>query len=312
VIIVILTLGLLLSTRLDLGSTTAGLVTRNQTKTSGGLVTRSQPRAGVDKAWSKLQDQRRARVAEVCAKYGKKTRVPEHYDRFFFAPSYNLMMCATAKAGSTTYMLTTFNQILEGDDFRPVVEPDGGFHGFSSRRKKVKLAFSNQDLIKEKVHHPDTVSFTVVRHPFERLVSAYREKTEKGREGLGDLSFSSFLQKKVIKEYHSCQSSNFSCMNLHWKPFLNNCSPCTVNYTAICKIETFAADKAGLHGMVGLAYKQEGQVHYNNGANLLNSTNSTEDWTRHMFQDISEHTKKILREIYRYDLEMFDYDPWLY
>ena len=126
VIIVILTLGLLLSTRLDLGSTTAGLVTRNQTKTSGGLVTRSQPRAGVDKAWSKLQDQRRARVAEVCAKYGKKTRVPEHYDRFFFAPSYNLMMCATAKAGSTTYMLTTFNQILEGDDFRPVVEPDGG------------------------------------------------------------------------------------------------------------------------------------------------------------------------------------------
>ena len=83
-------------------------------------------------------------------------------------------------------------------------------------------------------------------------------------------------------------------------------------FSAICKIETFAADKAGLHGLVGLAYKQEGQVHYNNGANLLNSTNSTEDWTRHMFQDISEHTKKILREIYKYDLEMFDYDPWLY
>ena len=123
-ILIILAL-VFLSTRLDLVSTTVGLIIRHHPRTSVGL-TRVQTRTNVDKSWLKLQEQRRAKVAEVCAKYGKETKVPEHYDRFFFAPSHNLMMCATAKAGSTTYMLTTFNQILEGDDFTPVVEPEGG------------------------------------------------------------------------------------------------------------------------------------------------------------------------------------------
>ena len=83
-------------------------------------------------------------------------------------------------------------------------------------------------------------------------------------------------------------------------------------FSVICKVETFEADKAGLHALIGLPYKEEAQVHYNSIVNLLNSTVSTEDSTKKMFQDISEDTKKILRHIYKYDFQMFDYDPLMY
>ena len=38
-----------------------------------------------------------------------------------------------------------------------------------------------------------------MRHPFERLVSAYRHKSFQKQIGLGKLSFEEFLQEKVIK-----------------------------------------------------------------------------------------------------------------
>ena len=77
-------------------------------------------------SWEQEQDARKARVAAVCDKYREETALPVNYDRFYYSPEYRLMMCSTAKAGSTTFFLTTFTQILEGENFKPVVEPPGG------------------------------------------------------------------------------------------------------------------------------------------------------------------------------------------
>ena len=81
-------------------------------------------------SWDEVQRQRRARVTEVCAKYSEHLEIWKslavNYDRFFYSPTYSLMMCSTAKAGSTTFFLTTFTQILEGEQFKLEVEPQGG------------------------------------------------------------------------------------------------------------------------------------------------------------------------------------------
>ena len=62
---------------------------------------------------------------------------------------------------------------------------------------------------------------------------------------------------------------------------------------------------------MGLPY--HGQAgHYHDITKLLNSTKSTEEWTQDMFSEVSDETKKQLRDIYKYDFEMFDYDPFLY
>ena len=78
------------------------------------------------KSWDQLQAERKAKVAEVCAKYNEKTSLPINYKRFFYSPQKDLMMCSTAKGGSTTFFLTTFAQILEGEDYWAVEEPLGG------------------------------------------------------------------------------------------------------------------------------------------------------------------------------------------
>ena len=139
-------------------------------------------------SWDEVQRQRRARVAEVCAKYRETRSLDINYDRFFYSPTYSLMMCSTAKAGSTTFFLTTFTQILEGEQFKLEVEPQGGQtqvfcsvsmnyflntqfwfvplfqgwkNGINDRKSETISALKNRSLIRERVHHPDTVSFTV-------------------------------------------------------------------------------------------------------------------------------------------------------
>ena len=79
-----------------------------------------------DQSWHKIQRERKIRIAEVSAKYNLKNSMQINFGRFYYSPAYNLMMCSTAKAGSTTFFLTTFTQILVGEDYWIGDEGPGG------------------------------------------------------------------------------------------------------------------------------------------------------------------------------------------
>ena len=66
----------------------------------------------------------------------------------------------------------------------------------------------------------------------------------------------------------------------------------------------------GIHKMIGLPYKDTG--HYHDLTKILNTTKSTEDWTKSLFENVSMEVKQQLQDIYKYDFEMFEYDPFLY
>lgn len=101
-----------------------------------------------------------------------------------------------------------------------------------------------------------SVSFSMVRHPFERLVSAYQDKVMGGtwRENrwAGKLlkrkyknsSFSAFVQMIVETAGKTCPSpGRRPCrLNLHWQPFVSRCAFCTTPYTVIAKAETSSQD----------------------------------------------------------------------
>ena len=91
------------------------------------------------------------------------------------------------------------------------------------------------------------LSFSFVRHPFDRLVSAYREKVEMKKNGLyvrgklkklyGKTDFHTFLQH-VINTY---TRTNLK-VDRHWRSFNSRCTYCSMKYDVIGRAETFNED----------------------------------------------------------------------
>ena len=75
-------------------------------------------------------------------------------------------------------------------------------------------------------------------------------------------------------------------------------------------METYEEDRENIHNMIGLPYKKVRQFH--DMKDITEAKNTTQDWTRMFFEKLSPKTKQQLRDIYKYDFEMFDYDKFLY
>merc|ERR1719500_1237567 len=72
----------------------------------------------------------------------------------------------------------------------------------------------------------------MVRHPFERIVSAFQDKFVDNNSGVfrnikkkmissyGDASFISFVKMVIASSKLSCNDVNRCTINRHWKPFI--------------------------------------------------------------------------------------------
>ena len=111
----------------------------------------------------------------------------------------------------------------------------------------------------------DYVKFLFVRHPFERLVSAYYDKfvdnrtssvyrknigtqiirlyrsepSEQALEYGHDVTFPEFVSF-VIDEWKSGRRK----LDVHWRPMSDLCLPCTIQYDFVGKFESFNEDLA--------------------------------------------------------------------
>ena len=149
----------------------------------------------------------------------------------------------------------------------------------------------------------DPVSFTNVRHPFERLVSAYLDKDNTQIEK----TFADFVTKIVLKEAAISQNKQiFREMNPHWRPYNTYCAFCNIEYKIISKTETFAEDRRRILETLGLEKEKEGvRINAHGG-------DKTVELTREYFKNITDDVKIALVDLYKYEFAMFDYDPELY
>merc|ERR1712241_1638405 len=105
----------------------------------------------------------------------------------------------------------------------------------SQAPEKRKTGLSEDDLLHEELrrHYPvpknlnevekQALTFHVVRHPLERLLSAYRDKLESGKNShysaiYGKVSWQQFVNLVL--------STSVEKLDEHWRPISLLCSPC--------------------------------------------------------------------------------------
>ena len=269
----------------------------------------SEPSTGKLDSWLKKMEIQYAetndRIKIVCQKYNLSDPTKANYRQMMIDTTHHLGFCRNAKVGSTTWM-HHFNDLLPVDE-RPWGDGTGTLkdriRSAIGHRFKPKELLANEQMnpgkvLPEHFKKLDYTVFTFVRHPFERLVSAYNDKinTEK-------VSFSAFADK-VIDKFAQQKP------NIHWRTFVSRCQHCSIPYTVVGRMETFAEDVQ----YIILKNKLEKLLPLNTVLKFksLNSSkrdvNDTTQITLERFSQLNKKQIEKLHKIYQLDFELFGYD----
>ena len=122
--------------------------------------------------------------------------------------------------------------------------------------------------------------------------------------GMKDMSFRQFVSL-VLSEAKQEQDLLFLKMNVHWRPISAHGFFCAINYTVISKMETYNEAKKMFLKMVGIEEEiKERRYHVHGGKSIKDKTAS-------LFKQLNERDIEDLTKLYKYDLELFDYNPQL-
>ena len=118
-------------------------------------------------------------------------------------------------------------------------------------------------------------------------------------------SFGEFV-KTELGQARRKQDVEYLRIDAHWRPFNAHCFFCNMMYTAISKMETYDVDRNRFLKMVGIEEEiDEERMHVHAGESI-------QDVTKLLFQEIPKKDREEIEKLYKFDLELFDYDPDLY
>ncbi|XP_035387831.1 carbohydrate sulfotransferase 8 isoform X1 [Electrophorus electricus] len=205
---------------------------------------------------SQVQHARQNFMNKVCAKYGESagTRpiTRQHVSRIFVEDVHKLLYCEVPKVGCSNWkrVLT----VLQGNASSPDKLKHEELH-FGKHLKRLD-SFNYKGII-YRLETYTKVLFS--REPFERLVSAFRDKFENPNS-----YYHSVFGKRIISRYRknpSRQALRTGAgvtfkefiqylldvhrpvgMDIHWQLAAQLCSPCLIHYDFIGKFETMEED----------------------------------------------------------------------
>lgn len=160
--------------------------------------------------------------------------------------------------------------------------------------------------------------FVMVRHPFERLLSAYRNKLEDNQASAK--YFQSIFGRHIIKHYRNnatqkdletgdnvtfkefvryliTEGVDSASANEHWRSVYSLCRPCDLDYTFIGKYDTFTEDTQAVLDLISapkLTFP-----HTRSG--------KTGDRLRTYFRQLDLDDIKSLYLLYEMDFKLFGY-----
>ncbi|XP_014825373.1 PREDICTED: carbohydrate sulfotransferase 10 [Poecilia mexicana] len=277
--------------------------------------------------WQEVSESRLEHLSAVCKNSSLRNLTHVSIskfvlDRIFVCDKRQILFCQTPKVGNTQWKKVLI--VLNGG-FPSVEEiPENLVHDHDKNGLPRLSSFSPQE-ITERLN--SYFKFFIVRDPFERLISAFKDKFVKNprfepwykhdiapaiirkyrkvhRESdlaASGLHFEDFVRYLGDAEGRRRMDRQFGEHIIHWVTYAELCAPCEINYSVVGHHETLEHDAAfilraaGIHQLVSYPAIPPGITRYNRTK------------VEHYFSGISKRDIRRLYARYQGDFQLFGY-----
>lgn len=234
---------------------------------------------------------------------------------------HRLLYCYVPKVACTNWkrvfmILTGKSEASSSDQRRPYNV--SGIPSYLVHRKGMFRRLSDYSLNEINYRLNNFTKYLFVRHPFERLLSAYRNKLED--RSVNSKYFQLRIGRQIVRKYRTSPSNrslaygddvtfaefvtylteqHASTYNEHWKPIADLCYPCFVKYDLIGKYETLYADSEFI-----LNFVDESRITFPR----VKLTDTTTVRTKRYYRSIPDNLIVRLYNIFILDFKLFDYN----
>jgi len=237
------------------------------------------------------------------------------YSVFYFQPQKRLAYCPIYKAASTSML----------DWLLHLVNVDAKSTMKDSGRQISDIArdyYPSMDYPAAEKSLMEATRIVIVRHPFERVLSAYRDKLEDSQRGSehGTMHYYRKYGRKIVSEHRKSNATRkeptfeefveyliHTDLSLyaddHWLPFYLFCTPCLVDYDFIVQFETFDEDFQLLLRRLDAGASAAGPSwrHVTHGGRTSNVAET-------YFSKLSKSSVLQLARKYHLDFQLFNYN----
>ncbi|XP_053145882.1 carbohydrate sulfotransferase 13 isoform X1 [Hemicordylus capensis] len=261
--------------------------------------------------------QRRELLNNVCNRYTRKRRLLTADDlrHLVVDDVHGLLYCYVPKVACTNWKRVMMVLTGQGKYQDPLDIPANEAHVSSNLR--MLSEYSTPEI---NYRLRNYLKFIFVREPFERLVSAYRNKFTRSYNTAFHKRYGTKIirrhrqnpSKEALEHGHDVHFEEFvyylldprtqheEPFNEHWERVHSLCHPCIIHYDVVGKYETLTEDANYILRLVGA----DAGVKFPSSSK---TTRTNDDMTAKFFQNISPFYQRRLFNLYKMDYLLFNY-----
>ncbi|XP_029454477.1 carbohydrate sulfotransferase 11-like isoform X1 [Rhinatrema bivittatum] len=266
-------------------------------------------KADPTQTWLEIQTQRKIILNSACLKLNLTDTVnklkPRVAIQLYVEHNHRLIFCSIPKVGCSNWLriLLILQKNLSSELTKESINRNELLKYIHTTPLLIKLNRYPSTLQQELLSNYTKVMVT--RDPFERLVSAYRNKILHGVQ-----SFMKLIKAAFPKSSNNVTFQEFvnfilqeKLNNNHWRPMYKLCDPCRIHYDIIGKIETVNQDADHILKSIGAPE----DLHYPTFKTFATEPRTNEQITAEYFGNLSSKQVEQLLKLYEFDFSLFNY-----